>query len=394
MTSSDTVTARLPWDAAHPYSFYERRRRSGDVTWDDTAQAWLVVGYDAARQVLGTPGWTSDPLANAANRAAMDPMGQQFTSNSMLFADGSTHQRLRGSVRDVFTPSFLTNLATGVESVAAAVIDQPATDTPFDLMSDIALPLPLAVIAEWLNLDAATCTELREQSPHIIRMLGSLADIDEMRRGAGASAALIAQFLPLAADRRAHPADDLLSFIAADPALDLNDVVMTTLLLAVAGHETTANLIGASMVRLLTPQAQGTRLADEIDPADPATITELLRLDAPVQSTVRTATRNHLVGGVEIPTGHSALVAVAAANRDPRAFDDPDTFRTDRTGPAPISFGYGAHYCLGATLARLEITAALPRILNRQPALAEPVTWRDTPAIRGPLTVPIVFTSP
>jgi cytochrome P450 len=119
--------------------------------------------------------------------------------------------------------------------------------------------------------------------------------------------------------------------------------------------------------------------------------TELLRLDAPVQSTVRTATHDHRIGGVDVAAGQSVLVAVAAANRDPSVFEQPDAFRLDRTGPAPLSFGYGAHYCLGAALARLEVTTALPRILGRRPVLTGAVTWRDTPAIRGPLTVPTVF---
>jgi cytochrome P450 len=391
MTSADTVAPRLPWDAADPFPFYEQRRRDGDVVWDDTAQAWLVVGYDAARQVLGGDGWTSDLLAIPGNRDTMDLVSQEFTASSMLFADGAVHQRLRGSVRDVFTRSFIANLTAGVESVAAAVTNHPRTSTPFDFMSEIALPLPLAVVGEWLNLDAETSEVLREQSPVIIRMLGALADTDEVRAGTGASAALMAQFLPLAADRRAHPEDDLLSFIADDPTLDLDEVVMTAILIAVAGHETTANLLGAGLVRLLTPTHDGVRLADVVEPADPATVTELLRLDAPAQSTVRTATRDHRVGGVDITAGQSALVAVAAANRDPAVFKQPDTFRLDRTGPAPLSFGYGPHYCLGAALARLEIASALPRILRRQPALAGPVTWRRTPAIRGPLTVPIVF---
>ncbi|NVN49354.1 cytochrome P450 [Mycolicibacterium hippocampi] len=393
MTRHDTVAPRLPWEAANPYPFYRQSRATGDVVWDDTAGAWLILGYDAARQVLGGPGWTSDPLANPGSRDAMDPISADFTGSSMLFADGAAHQRIRGSVRDVFTRSFIEALTRGVESVVAAVTSHPCTGTSFDFMSEIALPIPLAVIAEWLNLSPETSAVLREQSPVIVRMLGALADADEVRAGAAASAALMAEFLPLAADRRAHPGDDLLSFLAADPALDLDEVAMTAILIAVAGHETTANLLGAGLVRLLTTTVDGVRLADAIDPADPATITELLRLDAPVQSTVRTATHDHHIAGTAIAAGQSALVAVAAANRDPKVFDQPEIFRPRRAGPAPLSFGYGAHYCLGAALARLEITAALRRVLDRRPELAGAVTWRDTPAIRGPHSVPIVFTN-
>jgi len=391
MTGADTVAPRLPWSAVDPYPFYEHERRHGDVVWNDAAQAWLVLGYDVAREVLGGPGWTSDPLANAANSAWMDPISAEFTSSSMLFADGATHQRLRASVRDVFSRSFIANLASGVESVVSAVIDHPPAGAGFDLMTEIALPIPLAVVGEWLNLEPDVSEALREQSPLIIRMLGTFADSEDVWAGVGASGALMAAFLPLAADRRRHPGDDLLSFIATDPALELDEIAMTSILIAVAGHETTANLLGAALVRLLTPAADGSRLADTVDPADPATVTEILRLDAPVQSTVRTAISDHRVGGVEILHGQSALIAVASANRDPLVFEQPDTFRVDRPGPAPLSFGYGAHYCLGATLARMEITAALPRILARHPELVGPISWRDTPAIRGPATVPVIF---
>ncbi|MGH3560777.1 MAG: cytochrome P450, partial [Mycobacterium sp.] len=118
---------------------------------------------------------------------------------------------------------------------------------------------------------------------------------------------------------------------------------------------------------------------------------ELLRLDGPVQATARTATENQRIGDVDIAVGSQALVVIAAANRDPAVFDQPDQFRLGRDEPAPLSFGYGAHYCLGAALARLETTVALRRILARSPVLAGSVSWRDTPAIRGPLNLPMVF---
>ncbi len=391
MTTHKTAAPRLPWDPADPYPIYERRRCDGEVVWDDIAQAWLVLGYHSARQVLGEPGWTSDPRVNPNSRAAIDPLGSDLVERSMLLTDGANHKRLRDSVRDVFTPSFIAGLTDGVQTIAATVIDHPAANTRFNFMTEIALPLPLTVAAEWLGLDTDSAELLRAESPALIRMLGALAGSEEINAGAAAFATLIAEFLSLAADRRSHPGEDLLSFIATDPELELDDVIITAILIAVAGHETTANLLGAGMIRLLQPSADGSRLVDNLDPADPALLNELLRLDGPVQATVRTATQDQLVGGVEIAAGQQALVVIAAANRDPAVFDDPASFRLGRTGPAPLTFGYGAHYCLGAALARLEITVALRQILARKPRLADTVTWRDTPAIRGPLSVPVIF---
>jgi cytochrome P450 len=393
MTTRNIVAApRLPWDGVNPYPFYAQRRREGDVVWDDTASAWLIMGYQAARQILGGTGWTSDPLLNPNVQTAMaSSFDTESFGRSMLFADGADHARLRGSVRDVFTPSFVAGLRPGIEAIAAAVIEHPATDTPFNFMTDIALPLPIAVVGEWLGLDPQTAELLRDHSPAIIRMLGALANAEDIANGTAAFATLVTEFLPLAADRRAHPGDDLLSLIASDPDLEIEDIVITAILIAVAGHETTANLLGAAMIRLLAPAPDGTRIVNSLDPADPALITELLRLDTPVQATARTASQDHVIGGVEIAQGQQVLVVVAAANRDPAIFDEPDQFRPGRGGPAPLAFGYGAHYCLGAALARLETTVALRESLGRKPSLAAPPTWRDTPAIRGPLTVPTTF---
>ncbi|MCA2245781.1 MULTISPECIES: cytochrome P450 [Mycobacterium] len=393
MTSADVASIRLPWDAADPYPFYEARRADGEVVWDDTAQAWLALSYEAAREVLGGSGWTSDPVANPLARAAIDPLSADFFAGSMLFADGTRHTRLRTAVRDVFTRSFVANLGAGVEAITAALIGEPEVAVPFDFMAEIALPLPIAVICSWLNLQPATARLLRELSPVIIRMLGALADADEIAAGAAAGAALVAEFLPMAADRRTHSGDDLLSFIAADPDISLEEVAATAILIAVAGHETTANMLGAGIVTLLTAADDGSRVLDRIDPADPALVTELLRLHGPVQSTVRTATTDHTIAGTQIAAGDTVLVVVAAANRDPAVFDQPDQFRLDRHGSAPLSFGYGAHYCLGAAVAQLELRTAIPKTLERQPVLAGSVHWRDTAAIRGPLSVPLIFTS-
>lgn len=392
MTIPELRTPQLPWDAADPYPYYEARRCDGNVVWDDGAQAWLALGHQAVREVLTGPHWSSDPRANAAAAAgAADFFNSAFVEASMLFTDGPTHDRLRGAVRDVFGRSFINRLSDGIESICHDTISVIPAGQTFDAMSQIALPLPIAVIGAWLGLDVDQCAALREYSPTIIRILGGFADQDELEHGIGAAAALLTEMLPAAADRRTHPRDDLLSFIAADPSLSLDEVVITAILIAVAGHETTANLLGAGLIRLLELGDDGTCLADRIDPADSSALTELLRIDSPVQAAGRTATADQTLAGVDIGCGETVLACIAAANRDPAVYVDPDDFRLDRQGPAPLTFGHGAHYCLGAPLARLEIAAALRHLLVRKPVLVDTATWRDTPAIRGPLTVSIRF---
>lgn len=388
MTAPDAARVLLPWNAADPYPFYTRRRREGPAVWDDSAQAWLVLTYPAAQTILADPkGWTSNPLANPAAAATLGVLGDEdLFARSMLNTDGATRHRLRGSVRDVFTRTFITGLAPGVEAICAAITAELPTDTPFDFMADFASTFPIAVAAAWLGLGEQTTQLLREESPAISRLLNDFSDTDAVDAATAAFAALLTEILPLAADRRTNPGDDLISFIAADPHLELDDVVFTALLIAVAGHETTANLLGAAVVRLLRHEVPITA-----DAVDAGVVTELLRLDGPVQAVGRTATRDHILEDVHIGAGQSVLVVLAAANRDPEVFTDPDKFRPGRRGPAPLSFGHGPHYCLGASLARMEITTALHHILQRQPILAGVPTWRDTRAVRGPHTLPLVL---
>lgn len=225
-------------------------------------------------------------------------------------------------------------------------------------------------------------------------MLTDSTDGTAVENGTDALATLLTEFLPLAADRRRNPDDDLLSMIAADPDLELDDVVTTAIIIAIAGHETTANFLGAAMIRLLTSQLDGTRPIDTVDATDDRLITELLRLDGPAQAVARTATHDHVLDDVTIRAGEPALVVLAAANRDPAVFDQPDQLRTDRPGSPPLTFGHGAHYCLGARLARLETAIAVRQLLARRPALCGDPTWRDNPAIRGPQTLPCTFQGP
>ncbi|MFB1295553.1 cytochrome P450 [Mycobacterium sp. pW049] len=381
MTAPDTT--RLPWDAADPYPYYERRRREGDVVWDDATRSWLILGYRAAQHALAGAGWTSDLAANPIAAPFLRVTDPELLHRNMLATDGANHQRLRGAVRDVFTRSFIAGLQEGIDAIAAAAIDTIPTGAAFDFMSDIALPLPIAVAAAWLGLEIDSARLLREESHAVARMLSDIGDPEAIQHGAAALATLLTEFLPLAADRRAHPGDDLLSFIATGADLELDDVVVTAVIIAVAGHETTANLLGAGLVRLLALEEQPAVDAD--------LITELLRLDGPVQAVARTATRDQTMGDVTIRAGEPALVVLASANRDPLIFDDADSLRPDRKGPAPLSFGYGAHYCLGSALARSELTTALRRVLGRTPALVGAPVWRDTPAIRGPQSLAVAF---
>jgi cytochrome P450 len=394
MTTPDIRSGvRLPWDAVDPYPFYEACRREGEVVWNATAVSWLILGYHPVRQILAGTGWTSNPLANPNSRAELRDADPDMLRRNILFTDGADHHRLRGAVRNVFTRNFVAGLRAGIAAIAADTIDSIAAGAEFDFMTEIALPLPLAVAAAWMGLDPDAVRLLRDESPAITRMLNDPHDTIAADHGAEALATLLTEFLPLAADRRQHPRDDLLSYIAADTNLELDDIVTTAIIIAIAGHETTANLLGAAMIRLLTPQRHGIRPIETIDAIDDRLVTELLRLDGPAQVVIRTATHDHTFSDITIHAGEPALVVLAAANRDPTIYEAADQLRTNRTGPTPLTFGHGAHYCLGAALARLETTTALQHLLARRPTLSGAPTWRDNPALRGPQTLPCRLTT-
>lgn len=388
MNPESAAVPTLPWDPVDPYPFYERLRLDGDMVWDDTAQAWLILGYQKAQQVLSQPGWTVDPLASPSLRAARESINPEMFSQSMLNTDGAAHRRLRSATRDVFAPSFIIGLSDGVDAIGEALIDHPVTGIPFDFMAEVAQPLTLAVLGEWLGLDTDSSRLLSRKAQEISPMVRPLPTAAEFATGTTASAQIVAHLLPLAAGRRAEPGDDLLSFLACDTDLSLDEVVVNAVNIAVGALENTADFLGSAIVRLLTPGADGARLIDTVDIGDPGLITELLRLDTP-QAISRTATEPQRIGDVTISPGEQVVIVLAAANRDPAVYAEPDQCRPARSAPAPLTFGHGEHFCIGRALARMQTEVVLRRLAARSPVLAGPVAWRDIPSRRAPVTLPI-----
>jgi len=268
-----------------------------------------------------------------------------------------------------------------------------------DVVADLAYPLPVTVICEMLGVPTEDQASIRHWSADVARSLdsiGVITDAEIMARGRTARRELGEYFRRLLPERRAHPRDDLLSLLIAaeeqGDKLSEGELLATCVLLFIAGHETTVNLIGNGLLALLHHPDQRERLT-----ADPSllagAVEELLRYDSPVQRTARITNAELEIDGHKIPRGSLVVAAIGAANRDPAQFPDPDRLDITRPENRHIAFGFGIHFCLGAPLARVEGQIALGTLLRRMPhlALAGTPTWRDSSTLRGLSALPVTF---
>jgi cytochrome P450 len=372
-----------------PYPHFDRMRRISPVLRADDGALVVTHHADCAAVVrdqrlghmppemlafIGFPDWEEHPA-----------LRMLFTS--MLVANPPRHTRLRRLVSSAFTARRVAALRPAIEATVDDLLD--GLTGKADLVDAFAFPLPVNVIGELLGVPVAD----RAQFKTLVRDWTQVLEVitDDVLRTADPAAATVAAYLGgLAAERRRDPGDDLLSALVAVDGLTDDEVVTMAALLFAAGFETTTNLLGNSVVALLRNPSQLARLRDEPSLAASA-VEELLRYDSPVQIASRLVNEPVELGGVTIGAGERVVAYLGAGNRDPRRFPDAGSLLLDRADNAPLSFGGGIHYCLGAPLARLEAQIALPALVRRFPGLAldgEPVR-RDSLSIRGHLAVPV-----
>jgi cytochrome P450 len=287
-----------------------------------------------------------------------------------LFRDPPDHTRLRGLVQRAFTPRTISGLTAFVEREVATLLDVALDQGTFDVVDALAWPLPVAVICEMLGVPNEDRTEFRDRSSALARGLDPefLLTDDQRRARDEALTHFAVYFHALFEDRRRDPGDDLLTaLVAAHDGEDrLSDVELlsTAILLLVAGHETTVNLLSGGVLALARDERaqKDWRIAPALDRTAPD---EMLRMTSPVQLTGRSLLEPIEVGGTELEAGTFCMVLIGGANRDPRAFDDPTSVHLDRDPNPHLGFGFGLHHCLGAALARLEARIALRALLDR-----------------------------
>ncbi|MHB1787658.1 MAG: cytochrome P450 [Acidimicrobiales bacterium] len=360
-----------PIPTEDPYPVLARLRSEAPVHRLEGLGVHLVVGYEDAHRILRSEAWSSNParaVSAAGGMASLGGADSDLLAANVLLSDGDQHHHLRGALSGLLTPRAVGGLSPRITAVVDAVMAGHEPGERWDVLDEIAYPVPLAIMCELLDAGVDLAERLRDETRTLTALVDPMATGHEIEAGLSAATVLTFDMVGLVAERRQDPGEDVLSVVAG--RLEPEEAVVMALLLLVAGHETTANLIAGAVVALHDHPdlARGLR-------RDPtligAAVEELLRWDAPVQLTSRVATETQRVGPVEVGPGEQVFISLGAANRDPAPFDSPNELRVDRRGPPHLAFGHGAHFCAGAALARAEASEVLRALVSLDPPIEE-----------------------
>jgi len=378
---------------ADPYPIYRRLRESNPVLQVAQLDAWVVTSFEGVNTGLRNPDLSSDRYPRARHKLAEKGIDHLATDRvrSLISRDAPDHTRLRGLVNKAFTPKTVASLEGRIQTIVDELLDEVSGDT-IEIVRSLAYPLPVIVISEMLGVPSVDRDKFKKWSDEIsIVFSGDLGAIPEVmiRRAAEAREELVEYLAAAVKERRTHPKEDLLTaLIRAEENgghLSEDELYSTAVLLLIAGNETTTNLIGNGLYALLRHPEQHRRLWDHPSLL-PQGIEEMLRFDSPVQLTTRISKTEVDILGTRIPAGERIFFVLGAANRDPAHFPDPDQFDLGRSNTKHSSFGAGPHFCLGAPLARLEVSIAFRTLCQRYPKLRlgdEMPEYRNNFNLRG-----------
>jgi pimeloyl-[acyl-carrier protein] synthase len=371
-----------------PRPFYARLRSEAPA-FRTTLGFWYVTRYDLAMEIIRNPrGWVNHPIVTDGEGAPRRSYGLDLWNRAFMYLDGQDHKHMRGLVGELATPRFVNDLHTAVESTVDDLLAVLDGRVEFDFKHDFADLLPTKVIMRILGLDEAELPRLLGVAQSIASMLEPLATDATIAEGDARWRAAAEVVLDTVAKRRDSPADDLLSRLVKKvdaENLPDEDLLSLVFFLAVAGHETTANMLSNGLYHLLTRPGMIAELRGNADLL-PSAVEELLRYEAPPRNSVaRYAVEDARIGDELIRRGESVYVGYHAANHDPAVFPDPLTLDIRRTPNRHIAFGVGVHHCLGAALSRLELRLGYAGLLRRysQIELAGSPAWLPGFVIRG-----------
>lgn len=381
-----------PTDLAHaadPYRLLARVREAGPVIQLQSG-FWAVTGYDAAMETLGHRGCGSSPIAMRYLDGLPPGAARDEMSRRINFLDPPDHHRVRSLVSKAFTPRRIADLVPWIAGTAERLLDEIAGEGELDLLTRFAHQLPSLVISELLGVPAADRDRLTTWSDAVAPLLGLQVAPADRERAIAAAEEFHAYLSALLDERRHRPGPDLLSgLLAAEEdgqRLERAELLSLAATLYSAGHRTTRDLFTNGMSVLLTAPPRYRQVV-EGRWSVPDVVEEFLRYETPTLFVARVPLERVTIGGVDVGAWQPVLVLLSAANRDPAVFDDPDRFRPGRTGRPALSFAYGAHYCLGASLARAEAEVMLAAVTRRWPALElvadRPLRWHQRGPFRG-----------
>jgi cytochrome P450 len=386
-----------------PFPLYAWLRDHDPVHWSESLNAWVITRYEDVAWVFDRPEtFSSDRFRKideryVSQRPAVRAVAEVL-GHWLVFRDPPDHDRLRRLLQSSFTPKQLESSRERVQRTVDALLDRVVPRGTMDFIRELAFPLPAIVIAGLVGAPEQDLEAIKTWSDRLAAYLGGAVDERDNFADASAGVAGLADYFGvLLRDRERHPRDDLMSLLLRaeheGDHLTRDEVVANCILLLFAGHETTTNLLGNGLFHLLRHPAQAALLR-----ADPGllhgAVEELLRYDGPVPATVKVATEDVTWHGRTIRRGDMVVPSMAAANRDPKQFPDPDVLDVRRQPERHVAFAAGMHFCLGAWLARLEARIVLDAVFRRLPQLALTLTeprWKPMLFLRGLEALPLAW---
>jgi cytochrome P450 len=390
-----------------PYATFAELRAQGGVQWCPALSGWLALDWASVNAVVATPTlFSADRLVPVHSRlqepdrtTAAEVM--RWLSLWMVFQDPPNHTRLRRHLVSVINPRMVESLRASTTEIMTDLLDRLPRDEPFDFYTEVGLTLPGYVVMDLLGVPRDRLPEVKLWSDEMMLFIGSSRGIEDKygkaRHGAHSMAEL---FRELIDERRTHPQDDVLTRMitseVAGETLTEDELIACMMMIGNGAQETTAHLLSNGILALQAHPEVQAKLLGDLDGLIPTAVEEFLRFDSPVLSTARLVTTDTDLGGARLGAGDRVFAVLAAANRDPAVFTDPDEIALEGHPAGHLAFSKGVHFCLGAPVARLEAQIAFAELFRRFPGvqLAEPVAdipWSNSMVTRGPLRLPLVL---
>jgi cytochrome P450 len=386
---------------ANPYPLYKRMREQDPVHWDPFLHAWVVTRYEDVLRVplqFSADRTPTPQQLTAMNLADLNPIARVMVQQ-MLFMDAPAHTRLRTLASAAFTSARVEVLRQHIQQIADRLLDAVVAQGEMDVIGDFAAPLPAIVTAEMLGVPVSDHRQLKAWSADFAEMLGNFQHNPNRAAHMRRTVNDMTEYFRAAIDElRRNPREGLVhSLMTAEvngDRLSDEEIVANSIVTMVSGQETTTNLIGNGLLTLLKSPAALEWLKTD-DFIVQSAVEELLRYESPSQHTGRIAPADVVMGNKTIKKGQAVMAVMAAGNRDPERFPDPDQLILSRQDNRHLAFGWAAHFCFGAALARAEGQIAFRTLLRRLPQLAlkpAPLTWRFNLGLRGMTAMPVTFT--